>query len=165
MCPLQRVHGLTIDAACRVGLAVGLRFGARLYPDGDPVRDAAQLRVLERFRSRLTASCQWRTEVPLPLAGDRRAWDAVITLHRRRAGCEAETRLGDIQALERRLALKLRDGGADVLIVVVADTAHNRGVLRAHREALRGLLPLDGRQVFAALAAGSLPNANAIVVL
>ena len=60
----------------------------------------------------------------MPIAGDLRAWDAVITLAGRRAGCEAETAgLTDIQALERRLALKLRDGDVDVLILVVADTA------------------------------------------
>ena len=89
---------------------------------------------------------------------DRRAWDAVIRLGGRRAGCEAETRLADVQALERRLALKLRDGGVDVLILVVADTAHNRAVLRAHREALRPLLPLDGRHILAAFAEGRLPE-------
>ena len=101
----------------------------------------------------------------MPVDGDRRAWDAVIDVGGRRAGCEAETRLGDVQALERRLALKLRDGAVDVLILVVADTAHNRAILRAHRDALRSQFPLDGRHVFAAFANGHLPAANAIVVL
>ena len=73
----------------------------RLYPDGDPVRDAAQLGLLERFRRRLPAGARWETEVPLPIQGDRRAWDALVGLRGRRAGCEAETRLTDLQALER----------------------------------------------------------------
>ena len=43
------VTHLTFDQAGRAGLAVGLRVGARAYPSGDPVRDAGQLRLLERF--------------------------------------------------------------------------------------------------------------------
>ena len=159
------VAGLTIDQVCCAGLAVGLKLAARLFPDGDAVRDGAQLRLLERFRLALPAGAEWATEVPMPIAGDRRAWDAVVRLGGRRAGCEAETRLADIQSLERRLALKLRDGGVDVLILVVADTAHDRGVLREHREALRPLLPLDGRHILAALAHGRLPDTNGIVVV
>jgi transcriptional regulator with XRE-family HTH domain len=156
---------LTVDQACRAGLAVGLRLGARLYPDGDPVRDRAQLALLERFRRHLPAHAVWHTEVPLPIPGDRRAWDALIRLDGRRAGCEAETKLTDLQAVERRLALKLRDGAADLLLVLVSDTASNRQVLRAHREALRGLLPLDGRDVLGALRAGHLPEASGLLVL
>jgi hypothetical protein len=160
-----QIPGLTIEQVCRAGLAVGLRLGARLYPDGDAVRDTGQLRLLERFRLRLPAGATWRTEVPMPIGGDRRAWDAVVGLGGRRAGCEAETRLDDVQSIERRLSLKLRDGAVDVLILVVADTAHNRAVLRANREELRPMFPLEGRHVFAALAAGRLPTSNAIVVL
>ena len=156
---------LTIDQTCRAGFAVGLRLGARMYPDGDPVRDAPQLRLLDRFHVKVPPEAGWQTEVPMAIAGDLRAWDAVIKLAGRRAGCEAETRLADIQALERRLALKLRDGSVDVLILIVADTANNRAVLRAHREALRSLLPLDGRQILASLAQGRLPEANGLIVL
>ena len=101
----------------------------------------------------------------MPIAGDRRAWDAIVGLAGRRAGCEAETRLDDVQSIERRLSLKLRDSAVDVMILVVADTAHNRAVLRAHREELRLTFPLDGRHVFAALADGRLPVSSAIVVL
>ena len=157
--------GLTIDQTCRAGLAVGLRLGARMYPDGDAVRDAPQLRLLDRLHGRVPAEADWETEVPMPISGDLRAWDAVIQLAGRRAGCEAETRLTDIQALERRLALKLRDGGVDVVILVVSDTANNRSVLRAHREALRPLLPLDGRDILAAFARGRLPEASGLIVL
>jgi len=157
--------GLTVDQVCRAAAAVGLRCSVRLFPDGDPVRDAAQLKLLERFRLRLPDGIRWHTEVPLPIPGDLRAWDGMATLRGRRAGCEAETRLGDIQALERRLALKLRDGAVDVLIVVVADTAANRGALARHREVLRPLLPQDGRQVLAAFRAGHLPDQNGLLLL
>lgn len=156
---------LALEQICCAGLAVGLRLGARLYPDGDAVRDEAQLRLLERFRMTLPPGTAWATEVPFPLPGDRRAWDALIRLSGRRAGCEAETRLADVQALERRLALKARDGAVDLLILVVADTAHNRAVLGREREALRSLLPLDGRDVRRALREHRLPEASGVIVL
>jgi transcriptional regulator with XRE-family HTH domain len=159
------LEALTFDQACRAGLAVGLSLGSRLYPDGDPVRDRAQLALLERFHLHVPDAAVWRTEVPLPIPGDRRAWDGWIRLGGRRAGCEAETRLADAQALERRLALKVRDGDVDVLLLLVSDTRWNRAMLRLHRDALLPLLPLDGRDVMRALRDGRLPEANGLVVL
>jgi hypothetical protein len=156
---------LSFGQASRAAFAVGLRLDVRCYPDGDPARDAGQLALLERFRRRIPPGATWDTEVPLPIPGDRRAWDALVTLRGRRAGCEGETRLGDLQGLERRLRLKLRDGAVDVLIVIVADTVTNRRVLEVHREGLRSLLPLDGRQVLASLGAGGLPDRNGLIVL
>src|ERR1041384_3772439 len=44
---------LTIDIAARIAPTVALQFGITLYPNGDPVRDRAQLSLLERFRLRL----------------------------------------------------------------------------------------------------------------
>jgi transcriptional regulator with XRE-family HTH domain len=159
------IASLTFDQAARAASAVGLRLVVKTYPDGDPARDAGQLALLERFRQRLPREAVWRTEVPLPLPGDRRAWDGLAVLKGRRGGCEAETRLRDRQAVERLLALKLRDGDVDVLILVVADTAANRAFLAAHREQLRGLLPLDTRQVLDALKRGDLPDRSGIVVI
>jgi hypothetical protein len=70
-----------------------------------------------------------------------------------------------VQALERRLALKGRDGGVDVLILIVADTAHNRAVLERERETLRALLPLDGRDIRRSLRQRRLPHASGLIVL
>ena len=157
--------GLTVDQVCRAAAAVGLRVTLRTWPDGDPVRDAGQLSLLGRLRKHVPPVATWHTEMPMPLPGDRRAWDAVIGLAGRRAGCEAEAAIRDIQALERRLALKLRDGDVDILILVVADTAANRRVLAAHREDLRSLLPLDGREILASLRVGRLPERSGLIVL
>src|SRR6476620_11485640 len=66
--------------------AVGLEYGGRAYPGDDPARDAGHRRLLERFRARLPAGTAWQTEVPFPIAADRRAWDAVCALERRRSG-------------------------------------------------------------------------------
>jgi transcriptional regulator with XRE-family HTH domain len=156
---------LTFDQACRAGMAVGLRYAGRMYADGDPVRDAGQLRLLERFVALLPTLARVDREVPLPIPGDRRAWDALVALGGRRAGCEAETRLGDIQALERKLALKLRDGAVDLVLLVVSDTAHNREMLGLHRDALRSLLPLDNIQVRRALRDDRLPAGSGLVLV
>ena len=101
----------------------------------------------------------------MPIEGDRRAWYGVATLDGRRLGCEAETRLQDIQALQRRLALKARDGQVDMLILVISNTPRNRDVLERHRESLRELLPLDSRVVLAGFRSGRLPERSGIVVL
>ena len=151
--------------ASRAAAAVGLRLSLRTFPDGDPVRDVGQLRLLERFRALLPSGAAWRTEVPLPMPGDRRAWDATVGMLGRRAGCEAETKVNDIQAMERKLALKLRDGEVDVLIVIVADTVANRDALDRHREELRALLPLDTREILRCLRVGRLPSASGLMVI
>ena len=156
---------LTFDQACRAGLAVGLRVGARAYPSGDPVRDAGQLRLLERFVALLPALARVDREAPLPIPGDLRAWDALVTFDGRRAGCEAETHLNDVQALERKLATKLRDGGVDVLLLIVSDTIHNRAVLNHHRPSLRTLLPLDSLEIRRALRNGRLPVNNGLILV
>jgi transcriptional regulator with XRE-family HTH domain len=94
---------------CRLSVAVGLVPSVRLYPAGDPIRDVAQVRLLERIRGRLPSASGWRTEVPLHGRSDARAWDAVARSGDCLDAFEAETRLGDLQAIDRRIALKLRD--------------------------------------------------------
>ena len=159
------IRDLTLDQASRAAAAVGLRLVVKTYPDGDPARDAAHLALLERFRKRLPSAAEWRTEVPMPIAGDRRAWDGWARVDGRTAGCEAETRLTDAQAQQRRLTLKERDGDVDIVLLVVADTTANRRFLEQHREQLRALLPLDGRQVFEAFRRNELPDRSGIVIV
>ena len=101
----------------------------------------------------------------MPIPGDLRGLDARIGLQATSIGVEAETRLGDIQAIERKALLKARDADLDCMILLVAETRANREVLHLHREALRATFPLDTRQVLRALTRGQLPRANGIVVL
>jgi hypothetical protein len=143
---------------------VGLDLTLRAYPAGDPLRDRAQLALLERLRARLHPSLGWATEVPLPIEGDLRAWDAVVQGRGWRRPVEAETVLDDLQALERRLSLKRRDGGVDHVILLVADTTRNRRALRAAPAAL-GSLPLRTREILAALAVGDEPGPSGSVIL
>ena len=154
-----------LGAWCAV---VGLELRIRTYPAGDPLRDRAQLALLERLRSRVHPSLRWRTEVPLPIEGDLRAWDAEIRGRDPRpwrARVDAETRIADGQALERRLGLKIRDDPEGHLILLVADTRANRRALAALAPGLRTMLPLAPREILTALDAGREPRASGIVVM
>ena len=159
------INGLTISQASRACAAVGLKLVIRVYADSDSVLDTPQLALLERFRIRLGAGSIWSREVPLPIPGDRRAWDAVVEIGGGRFAIEAEARLRDLQALERRIALKQRDGEMEIVVLLVNDTASNRAVLRIHERDLRVRFPLDGRAILAAIDGGRAPAANGILVM
>lgn len=156
---------LSILAASRLLAAVGLDLAVRTYPAGDPIRDAAHLALLERLRSRLHASLRWWTEVPLPIPGDRRAWDALIRATDWSLGVEAETRLRDLQALERRVALKARDGGVDGVLLLLADTRHHRTILRSAPGGLAQQFPIEGHRALELLAAAVNPGGSSLILL
>ncbi len=113
----------------------------------------------------------------MPIAGDQRAWDAVLTsvvggptatrAHGGsvRTGVEAETRARDAQALQRRLALKQRDGGMDHVVLLLADTRHNRIFLRSAGEGLLTMFPVPGRRALEHLGRTGDPGGNAIILL
>ena len=159
-----RSPGVSIRTLCRLADAVGLDLAVRTYVGGDPVRDAAQLRLLARLR-RETSLWSWQSEVPLPVPGDRRAWDAVLRRDGLSIAVEAETRPIDVQALVRRLALKWRDGNPDRLILLLADTRWNRALLATHGSELGQQYPISGRAALLALRRGDDPGGDAIVML
>jgi hypothetical protein len=147
-----------------IGATVGLDIRLRAYPAGDPIRDAGQLRLLDRFRRRLHPGLEMRTEVPLPIGTDLRAWDAVVRGVDWRRPAEAETVLDDIQALERRLALKVRDGGVDGVILVIADSPRNRRAVAAAPGSFSAF-DRNARRVLAALAMGQDPGGSSLILL
>lgn len=156
----------SVDRVCRAARSVGLEPSFRLFPSGPPVRDRAQLPVLARFERLLGPPLWMRREVGLPVVADRRAWDGRISGGEGSASVEAESRLDDVQALSRRVALKTRDDpGAGVVILVLNRTAHNRRVLAEHREALRVQFPLDGAAIARALRSGHVPAASGIILV
>lgn len=159
------IERLTVDQLSRGCAAVGLRLHVRSVPGRGPALDAGQLALIGRLRKALPMGTRVRTEVPLPIPGDGRAWDAVLGLDPDEMPIEAEARLRDIQALERRCALKIRDSGFDQLILLIGDTANNRRVLEMHREDLRSSFPLDTRRILMSLRVGRTPPASGIVVL
>jgi transcriptional regulator with XRE-family HTH domain len=141
---------------------VGLDLALRAFPAGDPIRDAGQQRLLDRFRPNVHASLVCRTEVPLPIRGDLRAWDLLVEGAGWRCAVEAETVLDDLQALERRLHRKQRDGGIDVVILLIADTRRNRRAIESAPAAFAGF-SRDARATLHALRTGANPGSSAIV--
>ena len=156
---------LSISMACRVFAVLGYELGVRAFPSGDPIRDAAHAALLERLHILCHRSLVWRTEVPLPISGDPRAWDATIRSTTFRAGVEGETRFRDLQALDRRLSLKERDGGMDRLILLVLDSRSNRDAIRAHGAWVSDRFPVPGPRALQLLAAGLDPGGNALILL
>jgi transcriptional regulator with XRE-family HTH domain len=151
----------------RIGAAVGLDVRVRAYPGPDPIRDASQVAAIDRLR-RLFGRLLMRIEVPIPVEGDQRAWDAVIV------GLvggpsilpvEVETRIHDLQAQARRISLKARDAGESSILLVVADTRTNRRAIAAAAPVLEGSFPVPSRTALAALAEGRHPGGSALVFL
>jgi transcriptional regulator with XRE-family HTH domain len=153
---------------------VRLELSARAFPAGPPIRDAAHVALLARLKARLSAALRWRLEVPVVtvagklvpgVANDRRAWDAVIGGNGWSIGVEAETRLGDLQALYRRIALKRRDGSVDLVVLLVNETAHNRRVLAVEGGELTTQFPGTTRRTLLDLGSGVRPSLDAVAVL
>ncbi len=160
------VPRLSIYHACRLAAVVGLDLSVKAYPGGSPIRDAAHLALLARGRAALPGPGTWHREVPLPLSDDQRAWDALLQSVAGRIAFEAETRLGDLQALQRRVALKRRDDPSiGAVVLLVAASRHNRRILREHGDALAADFPLDSEAIAKALAAGRIPAANGLILI
>jgi transcriptional regulator with XRE-family HTH domain len=158
---------VSIEELARIGAALGLELSVRFFPSGDPVRDAGHRAVLERLRRSCHPMLTFRTEVPLPGAGDPRAWDAVIGGFRPRCVCgvEAETRPSDEQALHRKLAGRRRDGGVDRLLLVLPDTRHNRAFVRSLSRPFLAEFRIRGSRALELLRAGVDPGGDSILLL
>jgi hypothetical protein len=166
----SRSPDLSIVRAAQLLAVLGLKLATNVFPEGDPVRDAGQLGLLERLRARIDPLLGWRVEVPvieLPAPGviDLRAWDAGIDGPNCRCRVEAETHVGDLQAVERRVALKQRDGRELCVLLLLADTKHHRALLKMAGDGLRTRFPVAQRTALGALRAGRSPGGNALVLL
>lgn len=156
-----RYPGVTIDALTRLATVLGLDLSARLFPAGEPIRDAAHAALLERFRKVVGERWRWAAEVPLPIPGDRRAWDRVLQGDVG-IGVEAETKPTDLQELQRRLALKKRDGGVDRLILILPNSEWSRRLLRLND--LESTFPVPGKVALRALQEGRDPGGDAAIL-
>jgi hypothetical protein len=149
----------------RMCAVVGLELSVKAFPGGDPIRDAAHLELLSDFRAVLHPSIAWATEVPLPGAGDSRAWDALMRATDWRYGVEAETAPRDGQATMRRIALKQRDGEVDGVVLLLRDTAQTRTFLREIRPVVGSSFPVAGGRAVELLRVGVNPGGSTIIVL
>ena len=164
------LDGGDLRALSGLAAVVGLDCRLRLYPGADPALDAGQLQRIGRLRALVPPHVTVRTEVPLPAAGDQRAWDAVIggltdVGSGTQLPVEVETRLVNVQAQLRRMQLKLRDSPFDDLLLVLADTSANRQVIRVHAVRAIGDFPVSSRRALAALRRGEHPGGSSIVLL
>ena len=156
--------GVTVRSLTRIGAAVGVDLSLRLFPGGEPVRNAAHARLLARFRQLIgDRHWRWGAEVPLPIPGDRRAWDRLLTGPEVRIGVEGETRPTDMQELQRRLALKKRDGGVDRVILVMPNSEWCRRLLRLND--MTSAFPVAARIALRALRDGRDPGGDAVILV
>lgn len=148
-----------------IAAVVGLDASLKLYPGTSPLRDVAHVALLDDLRARLSGSLRWAREVPLPVPGDQRAWDAVVGGPSWQIGVEAETSLRDGQALLRRLQLKARDGGVDRVILLLRGTRSTRRGLAESGLPDDPFFAVPGARALELLRAGADPGGNAIIVL
>jgi transcriptional regulator with XRE-family HTH domain len=153
---------LSIATAARLLACVGRDLSMRVYRGAGPIHDISQVRLLEDLKSRVPSGMRFRTEVPLGLSGDQRAWDAVVDGPGLAVAWECYTRLEDVQATERSLSLKQRDSAMPCLVLVLKDSRHNRAAVRS-APGLRRSFPLGTRAIFAALKCGEQPRSNGLI--
>ncbi len=67
--------------------------------------------------------------------------------------------------MERRLALKMRDGDVTHMTLLLLDSRHNRAFMRAHGDVLRDTFPVRGSRALELLAAGVDPGGSSVVML
>lgn len=159
-----RTAEVSLLRATIVSAVLGQDLSLKLYPVGPPVRDAAHLALLTDFGGRAGASWRLTYEAPIPIPGDRRAWDILmdgpVTI-----GVEAETRPRDLQALERAMHLKQRDSGTKRVVLLIRGSRRNRQLIRELLPTLRPSFPLGTAEVMRALKDGRDPGADGLVVL
>ena len=153
-----------VDLA-RHAASVGLRLHARFYPAGGGLRDAAQLDLLRRLRARIGDRWSWQLEAPLNIAGDLRAFDALLSNGETMVAVEAITRLRDAQAQLRAATLKQRDGRVPRLLILIRATNHNRAALASAADVLATTFPFGTRAMLQALSEGRDTGDNGIVLL
>jgi transcriptional regulator with XRE-family HTH domain len=160
-----QVARVSVRNLARLHAVVGLELSIKSYPSGQPIRDRGHVALLADIGKTLHKSLRFDVEVPLPIPGDRRAWDAVISGSGWSYGVEAETAPRDAQSLARRVQLKARDGRVTGVLLVVRRTVQTRRFLEAAGALLRDLFPIDGRRAAELLTAGVNPGGNAIIIV
>lgn len=159
-----RSRAIDLGDVMRHGAVVGLVLRADLLPLGSPLRDAGQIRVLNRLQPNVAPPFRWSLEWPVR-PDDLRAFDAVAIAPGCRIALEVWSRARDVQAQARSSMRKQIDGRMDRLILVFADTWTNRRAVRDAGEALLRSFPLTSRRVVAALRSGRDPGGNGILFI
>ena len=162
---LERGTGeVTFSRLVQHAAVVGLVLRADLFPAGSPIRDAGQLKVINRLQPHVRPPFAWLLEMPIG-PDDLRAFDAAAVGPGCRIGFEVWSRVRDVQAQARASRRKQLDARVDRLVLVFGDTTANRSAVREAGEALHRAFPLATRHVLAALREGRDPGGDGILFL
>jgi len=160
-----KVPGVSVPELMRIAAAVGLKLYVNAYPGGRRPLDAPQLALMNAFNSRLHQSWRRELEKVVPLPGDLRAADELISIETCSAAVEAITRFADVQAQVRSARAKQRDLGADRLILLVKGSHANRRMLREAGVIIREEFPIGTRDALRALEAGEDPGGDCLIIM
>lgn len=160
----RRARRLSAEYIVRHAAVVGLRASVKFYPGGGAIRDEAQARYIARFVERIGHGWRVTLDAAIPIAGDLRGIDVLLSNGTFRIAVEVITRLRDLQAQIRTAEQKRRDIGADRLILVIAASHANRRALADVRATLLASFELDARRVLRALAHGHDPGQDAVIL-
>jgi len=160
------LEGIGVLQFARYCAAVGLDVPIRTFAAVSPLRDAGQLRLLERLRMAIGDAWTWRTEVPVTTdPREQRAIDALIVRPPHQVGVEAMTRLIDAQGQVRPIILKEQAASISCMLLLVADTRLHRRAIDDGAATLRPAFPMGAKALLAELRAGRQPASNGLVLL
>ena len=162
---LRDIDRVSLVDISEIASLLGLEFSAGLHPAGEPIRDKGHQALIGRFTATLSAAFKVMAEVPLPIPGDRRAWDLLLRLPAQLIGVEAETRIRDTQRLVRHVHQRERDGGVDVIVLLLAATRTNRELVDEIRVALGPAYCTPPRAILGALRSGQPVPGSGVVLL
>ena len=148
-----------------VASVLGLEPSLSLHRIGPAIRDRGHEALISRLLHLLSPAWHALREVPFPSPGDPRWWDLVLRLPSYRLGVEAETRIRDLQALVRRMRERAGDGGADALLLILSDSAHNRSLVEQLRDGLGPEFSACPSTVLVALRLGAPLPGSGVVLL
>lgn len=161
----RRTRATSIIDISAVASLLGLELSAGLHPVGQPIRDKGHQALIRRFLAQISEAFRVLAEVPLPIPGDRRAWDLLLRLPQQLIGVEAETRIRDMQRLVRHVHQRERDGGVDAIVLLLAATRTNRELVDELRIALGPAYATLPRALLASLRSGQLLPGSGVVLL
>lgn len=152
-----------------IASVLGYEVSLGLHPIGDPVRDKGQLACGRRLDAVLSERWRVTDETLLPGAGEQRSWDKLLRLTdatpRYLVGTDIESRVWDVQAIVRRTRARERDGQVDHILIVLADTAHNRRIIDELRASLGPDYATSARRLVRALRVGMRLAGSGVVLV
>lgn len=161
----ERHNDALLSEIAAVAALLGLDLSAGLHRTSEAITDRGQVALLNRFRALLAGTIRVIAEALLPNPGDRRSWDLLLRIGRQVVGVEAETKVRDVQLTVRKIRGRERDGGADEILLVLADTRANRASLDDFMVALGPRFATPPEHLRGALRAGRpLPGSGVLLV-